>query len=119
MPKRGRAHKTHIRIETLDREVEDFPEDPAEWVDHLPDDGVTLATVTPRGGREFISGAKLSEEVSHVVELRWQPGIVAGMRVVIDDQELEPSEQRKLHIASVLDENDRNRDLVLSCTETR
>lgn len=73
----------------------------------------TLATlwgsVEPLRGREFFDAEQVQSEISHRVRIRFYDGITAQMRVL--------HEARILQIQSVIDVNERHKEMQLMCRE--
>lgn len=73
----------------------------------------TLATVwadvRPVSGREQEIAARTAENVSHRIELRYRPGVDARCRIVWG--------ARVFGVQSVINEDERDRTLVLYCQE--
>ena len=72
------------------------------------------AEVVPLSGRELIAARAISAETSHQITMRWQPAFadpktVAAMRVVFHG--------RYFNINASIDEDERNRMLVLLVSE--
>lgn len=60
-------------------------------------------------GRQYLQGAAIESDVTHVVALRFLPGVTAKNRIYYQG--------RVLEIESVADVDDRGRMLVLMCRE--
>jgi SPP1 family predicted phage head-tail adaptor len=75
------------------------------WVDLVN----TSASIKPMTGREVYAWGQVLGEVSHVVQIRYRPGIVPQMRVVYHDAIYD--------IQSVIDVEEEHRLLTLGCTE--
>lgn len=67
------------------------------------------AAIEPMSGRELLAAAAVRSESTHTVLMRYRPGIVPAMRINYGG--------RIFNIASVLDENERHRQLTLICSE--
>jgi SPP1 family predicted phage head-tail adaptor len=75
-----------------------------------PEDFVEVwASVEPISGREWYDAARTNSEVTHRVRMRYYPGITASMRVLF--------RSRVFDIRSVLNIDERNRELHLMCRE--
>jgi len=73
------------------------------------------AKISATKGREYQLGLQVVGEASHVVEMRYQPGITPQMQVVyVDDR---TNNSRTLDINSVVDPEERHINLYLFCTE--
>lgn len=68
------------------------------------------ASVEPRSGLERTEDQAVAAEVTHVVRIRYREGVTPDMRVKFGD--------RVLEIESVVDVDERGRELVLLCKET-
>ena len=75
------------------------------------------ADINTNAGREAIVGQKTGGLISHIVTLRWQPGVTPEQRVVIDDETIDEASKQKLNIESVRDVDNTKRHLELKCTE--
>lgn len=69
------------------------------------------AQVQPVTGREIISGQQVRAEISHRVWMRYQPGIV------ITPKERLMFGDRVFNILSIINRNEKDRELELLCTE--
>lgn len=67
------------------------------------------AAVEPLRGREFFDAEQVQAEISHRVRLRYRPGVDATMRVLFGS--------RVFQIQSVIDVDERRRELQLMCRE--
>ena len=67
-------------------------------------------SIQPLTGRELIAGQAVNSEISHLVEIRYMPGITAAMRISYNG--------RFFNITSPpINENERNRMITLMCSE--
>ncbi|WP_139121850.1 phage head closure protein, partial [Piscirickettsia litoralis] len=64
---------------------------------------------SPDAGRELFSAHQFYSEITHTVTLRYTPGITPAMRVYF--------EGRYFEILSVINRDERNRELILACRE--
>ncbi len=69
----------------------------------------THASIEPLSGRELWNAQQVQAQVTHRVRLRYYPGVMAKMRVSYGS--------RYLNIESVIDPEERHRELELLCTE--
>lgn len=73
------------------------------------DVAVVWAAVEPLQGRELFEAQQVRAELSHRVRLRYRPDIAPKMRLI--------HKGRVFHIESVINRDERNRELVLLCAE--
>lgn len=69
----------------------------------------TWASVEPLLGREYLASKQISAEVSHKIRMRYMDGVVPTMRVAWGAREFE--------IVSVMNVEERNREIVIMATE--
>ena len=69
------------------------------------------ASVEPLSGQEGIQANQLNAELSHRVTIRYYSGLTAAYRILWGT--------RVLRIVSVLNTDERNREMVLSCMEEK
>lgn len=67
------------------------------------------ADIQPATGKEFFSSAELQSEVTHQIRIRQLDGVTTKMRIVYNS--------RIFKIESVLNRDERNKELVFMCTE--
>lgn len=67
------------------------------------------AAIDPLSGREMLAAQAFNQEVTHSIEIRYISGVNARMRINYGG--------RLFNINAVLNENERNRKLVLTCSE--
>ncbi len=90
--------------------VEDFTEDPEEWVFYED----TAVQIKPLQGRELVNAQQAHEKVTHTARIRFQPGINSDMRLkLLSDEE----NDRILNIAAAINEGEMNRYVILMCSE--
>lgn len=70
----------------------------------------TRASIRPLNGREYFDQAKAESEVSHKVVIRYEDGITTKMRINYSN--------RIFDIQSILNVDERNRQLTLMCLES-
>jgi SPP1 family predicted phage head-tail adaptor len=75
------------------------------WSDYV----VARASIEPLSGREYFSAQAEASSVSHRIRMRYVAGVTTKMRVVFDEREFE--------IESVINYEERNRELILMCEE--
>ncbi len=68
------------------------------------------AAVEPLSARQFVSGDQQRGETTHTVRIRWIDGVTLRDRIDFNG--------RKLNIASVINPDERNRELQLICVES-
>ena len=111
----GHKHKTYVQFQERSKPPQDFDSAPATWQDVMPP---TLATVVQTAGREVVSGQQILPMVTHLVTMRWQPGVRADWRILLDNPAIAPADQPALNIVSSIDLKLRRRHLVLQCVES-
>lgn len=67
------------------------------------------AKIAPASGAEVVAAGHVSADVTHLVTTRWIDGIVPQMRVV--------HAGRVFEIVSVINVDERSRDMLLHCVE--
>jgi SPP1 family predicted phage head-tail adaptor len=67
------------------------------------------ASVEPVSGREYFESAKLNAEITHRVRIRYTAGVTPDMKILYGD--------RTFNIKSVINREERNRDMELMCAE--
>lgn len=96
-----------IRINRMvDVQGEEFGQNELQavtYADRVP------ASVEPLNGRELIQADKQEAGVSHLVRMRWMPGIEPKMQIVF--------EGRTLNIVSAINKGERRIELELMCLE--
>ena len=108
MTRRGVTFKTWFTIQEPSKLAEDYDDDPASWVDKY---ALLKGNLIPATGREFVAGQRVEESVTHVIQMRFVPDLLASMRVILI------AGDRVLNINSIIDVQGKGRDLLLSCTE--
>lgn len=68
------------------------------------------ASVEPIRGREMFDAEQVQSEVTHRVRLRYRPGLTSQMRLLFNG--------RMFEIQTVINVNERNREVQLMCKET-
>ena len=104
---RGRKLKDWITIQKLDSPVEDFDDDPAEWVTHAN----VRSNVVPVPAAEVVAGQKRNSMTRQRIELRFIEGVTTSMRVSLDNT------SRVFNIDKVINVGEKNRWLWLECIE--
>ena len=116
----GHKHKHWLLIQKLDKAVEDFATTPAAWKTVYK---VRGSIVTPQAF-ESVTGERVSEHISHIIDIRWLPNINSSYRVVLEDKSLGNDDapatdrRRSFEIKSAVDLKARKRYLTLQCMET-
>lgn len=67
------------------------------------------ASIEPLTGRQFLLAAQATLETTHEIRIRWQPEVTAKMRIVF--------EGRTFGIETIMNVEERDRELVLMCKE--
>lgn len=73
------------------------------------------AAIEPLSGREIVSAKQVDPRTTHKVTIRWRAGVSARMRIVVPARSGSP--ERSLQIVSVINEDERDRTLVLMAQE--
>jgi SPP1 family predicted phage head-tail adaptor len=94
-----------IIIQTRTDTADSYGEPIPAWSTFLE----TWASIDPISGREFFSSKEVKSEVSHKVRIRWAEGITTQMRVLFGT--------RTFDIESVINIEERDRELLLMCVE--
>ena len=80
-----------------------------DWVDFA----TVWAKVEALSGREYWAAAQVNAEKTVRVKIRFLPGVATDMRVVFRER----TRERTFDIKSVIDPDERQRELILMCTE--
>jgi len=119
---RGHKLKTYVKLQVLDKAVQDFDAVPAVWVDFF----VGRVDIKPASQGETIEGSRLVSPISHTVQMRWRPGVTTKMRFLIDDATISSTndytdnpDKRVLEIEQVVDVDERHRWLNIGCIEVQ
>ena len=75
-------------------------------------DAVVWAAVRPLLGREYMEARRVDAAVTHEVRIRYRSGLTPSHRFVFDNDT-----SRELNIVSVLNVDERDRELVVMCRE--
>lgn len=98
--------KQRVRIQEFVEVVDEYGTPiGSDWEDVA----IVWASVEPLRGREYIQLQNTQAELTTRIRIRYQPGITPAMRVLYDD--------RKFNIQSVIDPEERHRELELMCIE--
>lgn len=100
----GRMRK-RVTIQRLERTDDGYGGIVETWVDVA----TVWAAVEPLTGRERYEAQQVQSDLSHKVTMRYRPGIMPQMRLVLKD--------RPLDIVAVINVEERNRWLELLCRE--
>lgn len=65
--------------------------------------------ILPQGGREFYQAAQVQAEMTHLLKLRYLPGVTSKMRALFGT--------RELNILDVQNVDERGREMLLTCKE--
>lgn len=96
-------HRITIEEKTVTQDA--FGEPDATWSTYVK----AWARVTPLTGREYMEAQAQSQSVSHEVRMRHRDGVTPEMRMVHGG--------RVFDIEAVLNEEERDRELILMCRE--
>ncbi|MGJ3501613.1 putative phage head-tail adaptor (plasmid) [Piscirickettsia salmonis] len=80
-----------------------------EALDYWQDIATLWARVSPRIGRELFSAQQFYHEITQTVTLRYRADVSPNLRIYFDG--------RYFEILSVINPDERNRELVLACRE--
>ena len=75
--------------------------------------GSRWARVRPVSGREFWQAQMVQSDITHVVRMRYDPGITRRNRLLLGQYE----SGRKLNIAAVFNLDERRKEIELPCVE--
>lgn len=103
---RAGALRHSLTIQTATETQNDHGEVVKAWSEFA----VVNGSIDPLSGREFWRSRQVQADVTHVVTIRYLPGVIPKMRVLHGS--------RVLYITSVLNSDERNRELQLLCKET-
>lgn len=81
-------------------------EPPFTWTDELK----IWVGILPQSSREFYRSQQVNAEVTHLVSTRYRTGLDATKRLVLEGS-------RVLDIVSVVDVDERGREMLLTCVE--
>lgn len=70
-----------------------------------------FAGVEPVKGREYFGAGRINAETTHLIVLRWLAGVDETMRIAFDG--------RVFDIQAVINKDERDRDLELTCVERK
>ena len=99
----GRLHK-RVKIEQRSSTQDSAGEPLHTWSTFTN----AYAAIEPSSARELMAAHAVMSEVTHLVMLRWQAGILPSMRVNYDGM--------LLNIQSIINKNQDSKELVLVCT---
>lgn len=80
-------------------------EETLSWSDYA----TVRASVEPMSGREYWNSKQVQSEITHEIRIRYYPGVTSEMRVSWGN--------RVFEIESVINVNERNREMILMCKE--
>jgi SPP1 family predicted phage head-tail adaptor len=95
-----------VTIQELTTSLNDYGETVEAWSDWEN----VFAEIKPQSSREFQRAKQLQADATHVLKIRYLPGVTSGMRVKFGDRILNLMQPP-------LDEAERNRELLLICRE--
>jgi SPP1 family predicted phage head-tail adaptor len=111
-----RAGKLKTRV-TIQRPVEGnadgLNEQPVSWVNVV----TVSAEILPQSGREFYRAQQVNAAVTHVVRIRYRRGVDETLRLALGDPRATPA--RVLKIASVVNVDEANEEMLLVCVEEK
>lgn len=100
-----------VKIQSPSSTQDEYGYSGSAWSDvFTTGSGYTHASVQPVNGREYFSGREMQNPVTHRVRMRFQSGVIPKMRVLVGGS-------RILQIESVINVDERDRELVLMCKE--
>ena len=97
--------RRQVLIQQRGATVDTYGQRSTTWSDLV----TTMADIQPLQGRELELAQAINAEVTHLVVMRYRPGITAAMRVVYQG--------RRFAIHSVMDVDTRHKTLQLACAE--
>ncbi|KKK83023.1 hypothetical protein LCGC14_2797540 [marine sediment metagenome] len=66
--------------------------------------------ILPQRGREFYQAQQVQAEITHLIRIRYLPGVTSKMRAIFGT--------RTLHILDVRNVDERSREMLLMCKES-
>jgi len=100
-------HRVELQEKILPVERNEFGEnDPTEWVTISQ----MYASIMPLSARELIIAQQMQSEITHKINIRYRVGITVENRVKYKD--------RVFNITGVINFDERNREIQLTCTES-
>ena len=117
MSRAAHRFKDWVILQKLDRPVQDFAAQPAEWIPVWNG----RVNIIPTSARETVRGVRIEEGITHAIDMRWNPDfeLDAEHRFLVDDESLPDDEKRVLHVNSVIDVQEKRRFWLVKCQETR
>jgi SPP1 family predicted phage head-tail adaptor len=94
-------------VESLDVVADDYGDSDPIWSKKA----TAMVSIKALRGREVFQARQVGEEITHRIGCRYQPGIKSNQRIKVGD--------RVFEILSVIDVDERRRDLELTCLEKR
>lgn len=101
----GSALRKKVSIQRRNATKDTFGQAIQTWSDVL----VCRASIEPLSGRELVAAQAINAETTHEIVIRYRAGITPAMRVLYG--------ARAFNILSVLNQQERNRWLVLNASE--
>lgn len=99
-------HRVIIEKRTTPETQGDLGEPTTTWVTHL----AVYAQINPLQGREFYDAQRINPELTHNILIRYREGITPDMRISFGT--------RTFEIISIVNVEERNRELRLVCKES-
>jgi len=94
-----------ISIQTNTPTTNDFNEEVEGW----STDATTWASIEPMSGKELVNAQQVVANITHKIIIRFRSGIAPQQRILFGS--------RIFNIESVINPEERNRELQLLCTE--
>lgn len=94
-----------VALHSLTTTRDDYGEPIETWVAAA----TIWARVSPGQGRELISAQQVNAELTHQVEMRYRPEVTTTRRVI--------HKGRTLEIVSIINPDERNKNMILLCKE--
>ena len=95
----------YVTLRTYTKSRDAYGAEVETWEDFAS----TWASVEPLIGREYLAAKQVSAEVTHKIRMRYMPGVLPTMTIVWGDREFE--------IVSVLNVEERGREILIMATE--
>jgi SPP1 family predicted phage head-tail adaptor len=98
-----------VKIQKNNGTAGDYGEQSDNWQTVAEPDGVVWASVSPLSGRELLLAQQVNAEATIRVSMRYWKGLTTDHHILHGT--------RELAIVSIVDRDDRHRDLELMCRE--
>ncbi len=102
---RSGALRHLVKIQTYTKSRDAYGEEIETWEDFF----APHASIEPLIGREYLAAKQVQAEVSHKIRMRYIAGITSTMRIVFGT--------RIFGIVSIINVQERNREIVIMATE--